>query len=73
MITKSKYNAHTQPLFYSKGILPLSELILHQKLQFKHSLLPSSFDELFVKNATLYLMRNLNDFYVLGVRTKFFR
>ena len=81
MITKSKYNAHTQPLFYSTGILPLPELIIHQKLQFmhllNHSLLPSSFDELFVRNATLYgnlyFMRNLNDFYVPGVRTEFLR
>ena len=44
---------------------------------FNHSLLPSSFDELFVRNAThygnLYFMRNLNDFYVPGVRTEFFR
>jgi len=42
---------------------------------FNHSLLPSSFDELFVRNATLYgnlyFMRNLNDFYVLGVRAEF--
>ena len=76
-----KYNAYTQPLFYSRGILPLSELILQQKLQFmhlfNHSLLPSSFDELFLRNATLfgnlYFMRNLNDFYVPGVRTEFLR
>ena len=81
MITKSKYNAHTQPLFYSTGILPLPELILQQKLQFmhlfNHSLLPSSFDELFVGNVSLfgnlYFMRNLNDFYVPGVRTEFLR
>ena len=80
MITKSKYNAHTQTLFYSTGILPLPELILYKNLQFihlfNHSLLPSSFDELFVRNATLYgnlyFMRNLNDFYVPRVRTEFF-
>ena len=36
LITKSKYNAHTQPLFYSTGILPFPELILQQKLQFMH-------------------------------------
>ena len=44
---------------------------------FNHSLLPSSFDELFVRNATLYgnlyFMRNLNDIYVTEVRTEFFR
>jgi len=81
LITKSKYNAHTQPLFYGPGILPLPELILQQNLQFmhlfNHSLLPSSIDELFVRNATLYgdlyFVRNLNDFYVPGVRTEFLR
>ena len=69
-MTKSKYNAHTQLLFYSTGIPPLPELILQLTLQFKHlfnhSLLPSFFDELFVRNATvygnLYFMRNLYDF-----------
>ena len=44
---------------------------------FNHSLLPSSFDELFVRNATLngnlYFMRHLNDFYVPEVRTEFLR
>ena len=44
---------------------------------FNHSLLPSSFDELFVRNASLYgnlyFMRNLNYFYVPGVRTEFLR
>ena len=81
LITKSKYNAHTQLLFYSTGILPLPELILQQTLQFmhlfNHSLLPSFFDELFVRNATLngnlYFMRHLNDFYVPEVRTEFLR
>ena len=40
---------------------------------FNHSLLPSSFDELFVRNGNLYFMRNLNDFSVPGVRTEFLR
>ena len=53
LITKSKCNAHPQPLFYSTGILPFPELILQQKLQFMH-LFNHSFDELFVRNASLY-------------------
>ena len=60
--------------------IELPELILQQKLQFYafiQSLLPSSFDELFLRNATLfgnlYFMRNLNVFYVPGVRTEFLR
>ena len=52
--------------FCSNFNVVLPELILH-----------SLVDELFVRSATLYgnlyFMRNLNDFYVPGVRTEFLR
>ena len=38
VITKSRYNAHTEPLFYMLEILPLEDLITHQKLTFMHSI-----------------------------------
>ena len=47
IITNSKYNAHTEPLFKESKILPLPDLIHFSKLQFmhnfKHHLLPTSF------------------------------
>lgn len=46
VITSSKYNAHTEPLFKNLKILPLEKLILHLKLEFiysfKNNLLPQS-------------------------------
>ena len=71
-ICKAKYNAHTEPLFFSLKILPLPDLIIHQKLQFMHSIeysyAPSSFfsPTLFQKNLDLeshsYQLRNLDHF-----------
>ena len=78
LISKSKFNAHTQPLFFSLSILPLPELIIHQRLIFMHSyvfsLLPPSFNGMFSTNrflnGELYNMRNMDDFFVPGVRTE---
>ena len=38
IINKSRYNSHSEPLFYASKILPLEDLILQQKLLFMHSL-----------------------------------
>ena len=37
-IAKARYNAHYEPLFYELKILPFTDLILHQKLLFMHSI-----------------------------------
>ena len=38
IITKSRYNAHTEPLFFNLKVLPLNDLITYHKLIFMHSL-----------------------------------
>ena len=38
LITKSKYNSHSEPLFFKTKILPLEDLIIQQKLLLMHSL-----------------------------------
>ena len=47
IITNSKYNAHTEPLFKKLEILPLPDLITYSKIQFMHRFvhnhLPASF------------------------------
>ena len=54
IITLSKYNAHTEPLFKSLFILPLHLLCDFFRLQFMHQyiqgLLPSSFDNTWTTN-----------------------
>ncbi len=54
IITNSKFNAHTEPLFKKSGILPLPDLVTFLKLQFMHrftqNFLPISFGDVWVKN-----------------------
>ena len=72
IINKSKYNAHTQPLFASSNILPISDFITQQNLHLIHAFvynyLPSSFNNfLQVNRATHnheYVLRNDDDFFV---------
>ena len=72
IINKSKYNAHTQPLFASSNILPINDLITQQNLHLIHAFvynyLPSSFNNfLQVNRATHnheYVLRNDDDFFV---------
>jgi hypothetical protein len=73
IITKSKYNAHTQPLFKQKNILPLTDLINMSKIQFMYDYrmnrTPSSFDQMWIRNVDrLMNIHNLrittNEFYV---------
>ena len=71
IIMKSKYNAHSEPLFYKSQILPLEDLILQQKLLLMHSLVHGysavSFPQ-FISNQTAnvhrYTFRDDNDFHV---------
>lgn len=55
VITKAKYNAHTEPLFKSLNILPLEKLIIFFNLQFmqhyKQGFLPASFNNIWLTNS----------------------
>ena len=73
-IAKSRYNAHSEPLFYELKILPFPDLILHQKLSFMHSIAfsyaPLSFfmDPMFPRNLDFethqYPLRNRDQFFI---------
>jgi hypothetical protein len=55
IVTKSSYNAHTEPLFKILGILPFNSLINYFKIQFmfyfKNNLLPLAFENTWTTNA----------------------
>ena len=82
-ISKSKYNAHSEPLFFSLKILPLPDLIIQQRLHFMHSIeysyAPSSFYDLstFPKNSTVenhvYPLRNLGLFNIPRIKNNFLK
>ena len=61
IISGSKYNSHTEPLFKELEILPLPDLITFAKVQFMqrftHNLLPCSFNDTWVKNS----IRNIGE------------
>ena len=61
IISGSKFNAHTEPLFKALEILPLPDLITFMKIQFMqrftHNLLPCSFNDTWVKNS----IRNIGE------------
>jgi hypothetical protein len=61
LITNSKYNAHTEPLFKQCKILPLPDLVNYFKIQFMHrfsqNFLPISFTDTWVRNN----IRNIGD------------
>jgi hypothetical protein len=54
LITLSKYNAHTEPIFKKLNILPLPDLITFFQVQFVHrfidNLLPQSFSNTWTRN-----------------------
>ena len=71
IICNAKYNAHTQPLFYTQGILPFHDLIEQQKVLFMYSLenqlLPRSFVDFLRKNNERnnpHILRNANDYII---------
>ena len=80
IITKSKNNAHTSPLFYETKILPFEKLMLQKKLLFMHSIhnnyAPKSFSEIFVKNnerEIIYELRNGDAYQVPAARIELFK
>jgi hypothetical protein len=72
-MTKSSYNAHTDPLFIANKILPLDKLLIQNKLLFFHSIeykyAPRSFDNIWSKNTERELDYNLRnaDLYTIPV------
>ena len=79
LISKAKYNAHTDPLYFALNILPIPDLIEQQRLQLMHSLEyeygPASFaDEYRIKNIIknienrVYLLRNNDDYFIPQTR-----
>ena len=80
IITKSSYNAHTQPLFFHNKILPLDKIIKQSKLTFMHSVFynyaPTSFDSIWAKNSDRQLSQNLrneNEFRLPNPRIEIFK
>jgi hypothetical protein len=80
LITKSRYNAHTGPLFKQHNILPYDKIILQGKLHLMHAVeynyAPSSFGDIWTKNAVRHAEHNLrnNELYNLPViRLELFR
>ena len=80
LVCQAKYNAHTSPLFYSQGILPLPELVKLHKLSFIHAFyldrLPRSFSTMFSSNNERqhsYEFRNNINFQIPCVRTEFIK
>jgi hypothetical protein len=80
IITNSKYNAHTEPLFKKCNILPLPDLINFFKVQFMHhftqNFLPISFNYTWLRNSVRNLgeneivLRNNNDLQIPFSRLK---
>ena len=71
VINKVKYNAHTEPLFFNSGILPLEDLIVQQKLLFMHAIAYNysavkyeAFRSNTIATDRHYGLRNDNDFFV---------
>ena len=80
LMTGSKYNAHTKPLFLQQGILPLEKIIKQGKLKFMHSVYygyaPKSFAQTWRKNnehEQNLNLRNDNHFTLPIPRTDFFK
>ena len=73
LINSAKYNAHTEPIFKSSGILPLYMLTDFFKLKFFHDFvnkeLPTSFDNTWIRNEDRRIeytpvLRNHQEFHI---------
>ena len=71
IISKSKYNAHSEPLFFQLQILPFEDLITHHKLMFMHAIAHSysavtfpQFSLNFQANTHRFNLRDDNNFYI---------
>ena len=82
VITNSRYNQHTEPLFKASNILPLPNLCEFFKLQFVQrfiqGFLPSSFNNIWIKNEARraenvsMVLRNHDEFFIPTSRLKTF-
>lgn len=80
IMTKSKYNTHTGPLFIENRILPFDKLLLQNKLLFFHSIefnyAPRSFNNVWTKNTDRdldYNLRNTDQYVIPPIRIELFR
>ena len=71
LISNAKYNAHTEPLFYTHRILQLPDLLTQQKMMLMHSIFynysPSFFPQFQLNvnyNRHGYVLRNQYDYHV---------
>jgi hypothetical protein len=80
IITHSKYNEHTAPLFKNLNVLPYPKLLTQGKVQFMHSVeygyAPHSFNNIWVKNVNRQLnhdLRNNDQYNLPQIRLEQFR
>ncbi len=80
IVTKSKFNDHTQPLFNEHRILTYDKIVYLNSAMFMHSIVfkyaPSSFDNVWERTEdreTGYELRQNNTFIVPRPRTEFFK
>jgi hypothetical protein len=70
IVTNSRYNCHTAPLFSDLKILPLKELAIYSKLLIMYDYirwrLPFSFDGMWIRNnlRNARLMQNSDEFHI---------
>jgi hypothetical protein len=79
-ICNENYNAHTAPLFRTKKILPLAELITYSKLKFMHRFSynkqPPSFNFTWLtnfQNNPNLILRNVNNYIIPQHRIELFK
>jgi hypothetical protein len=80
IMTNSKYNEHTAPIFQKYNILPFEKIIKQAKLLFMHSIeykyAPSAFDNIWIKNnqrAAHQVLRDDDKYYLPQARTDAFK
>ncbi len=79
IITKSHYNAHTEPLFKSLNILTYEKIIMQAQLSLMHSVFhgyaPNSFVNVWEKRSVTlenHTLRNTNNYTLTRPRTEQF-
>ena len=80
IVTKSKVNEHTGPLFKANKILPFDKLCLQAKLLVMHlvhyNYAPHSFNDIFPTNHARNIdhnLRNQNEYKIPGCRLEWFK
>ena len=80
VVTKSKYNDHTSPLFLRLNLMNYENIISYNRLVFMHSIeynyAPTSFNGVWPKNTSRnndYNLRNNDDFTLKPVRIELFK